>query len=225
MSNTQFVKTILVPQGAEYQAVYKGLSRVTDYKPTLVPIQMGIAPVMRSLQTLPQFPPVLVMGLCGSLNPRYRVGDVVFYENCVHPITDADPKTQACDRAFTQLLQSRLKHKSTLVNALTSDRVIHNVEEKRRLGQIYSCDVVDMEGWAVLQGLEPNVAVAMLRVISDDCEHNIPDISAAISPAGSLQIGQLAIAMLQQPRAASRLIRGSLQGLKILQEVTTALFG
>jgi len=39
----------------------------------------------------------------------------------------------------------------------------------------------------------------MLRVISDDCEHDLPDLTSALSPDGSLQPLPLAIGLLRQP--------------------------
>jgi hypothetical protein len=82
-----------------------------------------------------------------------------------------------------------------------------------------------MEGFAALEILsQAGVAVAMLRVISDNCHHNIPDLTSAISADGSLQALPLAIAMLRQPIAATRLILGAMRGLEVLQDITTFLF-
>jgi nucleoside phosphorylase len=111
------------------------------------------------------------------------------------------------------------------VKSLTSDRVIWSAAEKRYLSEQYGADVVDMEGFAVLEFLsQAGVAIAMLRVISDDCQHDIPDLNSSVSPDGALQPLSLATQMLRQPIAATRLIRGSLKGLKVLQEITTTLF-
>ena len=82
-----------------------------------------------------------------------------------------------------------------------------------------------MESATVLDSLGRQAAsVAILRVISDDCRHSLPDISSAIRPDDSLQAVPLAISFLKQPLAAIRLIRGSLQSLQVLQAVTTELF-
>jgi hypothetical protein len=111
------------------------------------------------------------------------------------------------------------------VRAFTSDRIIFSAQEKRHLGQINNADVVDMEGFAALEVLsQAGVAVAMVRVISDDSHHNIPNLTSALSPDGSLQRLPLAIAIIQQPIAATRLIRGAIHGLRSLQQVTTVLF-
>lgn len=162
------------------------------------------------------------MGLCGSLTYRYSVGDIVLYQACAY-INAAPGQLHPCSPTLTTLLQEKLKQTS-LVHALTSDRLIWSADEKRHLGQIYSADVVDMEGFAALEVLSGGVAVAMLRVVSDDCEHDLPNLTSALSSDGSLQSLPLAIGMLRQPMAATRLIRGSLRGLQVLQEVTAFLF-
>ncbi len=245
--------TILVPQGAEYQAVCRGLRGVTGSIPAILPIPVGMKPLLQYLQQcskngqfLAAKSRVLILGLCGSLSDRYGVGDIVLYQNCLY-----QGKQQQCDRSLTALLgmghgawgkqgrgaggrEQRGKfvpslntQQSTLnlVNALTSDRVISSAAEKRRLGKTLGVDVVDMEGFIALEFLNAaGVAVAMLRVVSDDCQHDIPDLTGAIDSDGSLRPLPLAMAMIRQPIAATRLIRGSLTALKVLEKVTNQFF-
>lgn len=225
------INTIFVPQGSEYKAVCRGLSRVTGQTPKIVAVPVGIKPLTKYLQqwqrqeyfTDGQQPRVVVMGLCGSLTPRYHVGDVVLYESCIY-----QQQWQLCDRTFTTELHSALKTQHpalNLVKSLTSDRVICSATEKRYLGETLGADVVDMEGFAALKFFNGmGAAVAMLRVVSDDCHHDIPDLTAAINADGSLQPLPLAWNLLRQPIAATRLIRGSLRGLKVLENVTKLLF-
>ncbi|BAY69884.1 phosphorylase [Anabaena sp. FACHB-709] len=224
------INTILVPQGSEYMAVCRGLSRVTGKTPKIIPVPVGKKPLTKYLQQLPKQeystgylqPKVLVVGLCGSLTPQDCIGNVVLYESCIY-----QEQLQICDFAFTIEIHSALKtHYPTLklVKSLTSDRVICSASEKQYLGKTLGADVVDMEGFTTLEYFNGSgVAVAMLRVVSDDCHHNIPDITAAINPDGSLQPLSLALRFLGQPIAAARLIQGSLRGLKVLEEVTKSL--
>ncbi|MBW4570920.1 MAG: phosphorylase [Tolypothrix carrinoi HA7290-LM1] len=212
---------ILVPQGAEYKAVCRGLTS----KQSVIPIPVGSQAVSRYLQTCqdklwnPQAK-VLVMGLCGSLRDRFQVGDIVLYEECVY-----ETKVQQCDREFTAELDAHLQDKVSLVKGLTSDRVICSAKEKLHFSKISGADVVDMEGFAALEFFQQaGVEVAMLRVVSDDSKHDIPDLTSAINSDGSLQPLPLAISMIRQPIAATRLIKGSLRGLKVLEEVTAFLF-
>jgi nucleoside phosphorylase len=163
---------------------------------------------------------VLMMGLCGSLRDRFQVGDVVLYDECIY-----ETKVQQCDRSFTAELYAHLQEKVSLVKGLTSDRVVCSAIEKLQLGEISKADVVDMEGFAALEFFQQaGVEVAMLRVVSDDSRHDIPDLTSAINSDGSLQPLPLAISMIRQPIAATRLIKGSLQALKVLEQVTAFLF-
>ncbi|QLE39499.1 phosphorylase [Nostoc sp. C052] len=226
MSNFLPINTILVPQGAEYKAVCRGLSGITGSIPTVVAIPVGMKPLLKYLQQGQFLAPksrVLIMGLCGSLSDRYTVGDLVLYQDCIY-----QGKQQECDRTLTTQLHSLLPTPHSplnLVNSLTSDRVISSAAEKRRLGETLSADVVDMEGFTALEFCNAaGVSVAILRVVSDDCQHNIPDLTSAINSDGSLNPFPLAMAMLRQPLAAIRLIRGSLAALKVLEEVTNLLF-
>ncbi len=232
MPNFLPLQKILVCQGAEYQAVRRGLSRASGSKPLALSIPIGIKPLTSYLQKSllseqflnhPQ-PSVLVMGLCGSLSPNYLVGDITLYQYCVDQASGTAAQL-SCDPTLTELLYSRLQNKASIVKALTSDRIVSSAAEKRHLGEISGADVVDMEGFAALKILsQAGVAVAMLRVVSDDCYHDLPNLTPALSPEGSLQPLPLAIAMLRQPIPATRLIRGSLRGLKVLEKVTTLLF-
>lgn len=226
------IAAILVPQGAEYKAVCRGLSRLTIATPLVLPIPVGPQPLTRHLERIEQAgllshqqPQVLLMGLCGSLVPHYSIGGVVLYQHCIYGSNDSNPLVQPCAPELTALLHDNLQERASLVKALTSDRVICSAAEKRHLGELYDAEVVDMEGFAALEVLShAGVAVAMLRVVSDDCHHNLPDLSSALSPDGSLQSLPLAIGLIRQPIAAVRLIRGALRGLRVLQDVTTSLF-
>ena len=221
------IDAILVPQGAEYQAICRGLSHII-HTPPVVPIPIGPEPLTRHLKKLQvghfshhQQLRILLMGLCGSLTHRYSVGDIVLYQACVY--TNAVGRLHPCDPTLTTLLQENLEQTS-LVKALTSDRLVWSADEKRHLGQIYGADVVDMEGFAALEVLSPGVSVAMIRVVSDDCQHDLPNLTSALSPDGSLQPLPLGIGMIRQPMAATRLIKGALRGLQVLQKVTALLF-
>ena len=226
-------QTILVPQGAEYKAVCRGLSRVKFLKPLVVPIPVGSKPLIQYLEQWLQMEDfltakssgILVMGLGGSLSPQLAIGDIVIYHDCVYQSSEDTPLLRFFDRELTTLLHHKLGERVTLVRGLTSDRIIVSAQEKRHLGQLYDTQVVDMEGFAAMDVLSrAGVAVAMVRVISDDSHHDLPNLNSVLSPDGSLQPLPLAIEMIRQPITATRLIRGAIHGLRVLQKVTTRLF-
>ncbi|WP_017316888.1 5'-methylthioadenosine/S-adenosylhomocysteine nucleosidase family protein [Mastigocladopsis repens] len=226
------VDAILVAQGAEYKSVYKGLNRVAVPTPPVFPIPMGLSALTKYLEKWLQAghlshhpqPRVLLMGLCGSLSPRYSVGEAVLYRSCVYR-SEENKKTSEllCHQELTEILHQKLQDRVLTGIGLTSDRLIYSGSEKLLLGQAYGADVVDMEGFAALEVLsELGIAVGMLRVISDDAHHNIPNLTHAFNN-GSLQALPLAMGLLRQPIAATRLVFGSLRGLHIIQDLTTFL--
>ena len=221
---------ILVPQGSEYKAICQGLQPLASaFLPQVWAIPMGVNAVESYLPTRDWQAKtrlnILVMGLCGSLSPQHQVGDIVLYQNCLFPYSSS-LQSQPTDPQLTDLIHNRLLDKITLVTGLTSDRLICSASEKLDLGQRYPASVVDMEGFVLLNFLrQKNLRVAIVRVVSDDANHNIPDLTGAIDSNGKLQSIPTAIAMLRQPFAATRLITGAIKGLKILQQVTTELFG
>jgi hypothetical protein len=233
LTHSSLPQTILVPQGAEYKAVCRGLSPIKPPKPLVVPIPVGSKPVTHYLERWQQTEDflttkplgILLMGLCGSLSPQLAVGDIVNYQTCAYMSNQTTALLHSCDGELTTLLHHKLGEQVSRVKGFTSDRIIVSAEEKRHLGQLYNSQVVDMEGFAALEVLSRvGVAVGMVRVVSDDADRNLPNLSSAISPEGSLQPLPLALGMMRQPIAASRLIRGAMHGLRVLQEVTTKLF-
>jgi nucleoside phosphorylase len=208
-------RLILVPQGAEFQAVRRGLEQSQPTQPTLMAIPIGIAPVSQWLAKLelPQtYSHVLVMGLCGSLSEDLAIADVVVYQTC----QGLDQQDKQCE--IIEIANAKL------VRGVTTDRVITQATEKQQLQQITGCDVVDMEGIAILQYFQPlDIPVSIVRVVSDDLGGDLPDLAGAIDPDGQLKPIPLAIKMLQQPRSAWRLIRGSMQGLRQLEKLAQSL--
>lgn len=215
------INTILVPQGAEYQAVCRGVSRFGGFQPQVIAVPLGMQALREFLDLNCQYldQRVLLMGLCGSLNQRYGVGDIVLYRDCAY-----QGNLRECERTYISDIQTQLQDQLYIVKGLTSDRLISLAVEKRSLHEKFAADVVDMEGFTALEFFQPRgVQVAMLRVVSDDSHHDIPDLTLAIAPNGSLLPLPLATALIRQPLAAIRLIRGSLQGLKVLENVAYRL--
>jgi len=125
------IQTILVPQGAEYKAVCRGLSCVSAPKPLVMAIPIGSKSLARYLErylqtghflNYPQ-PRVLLMGLCGSLSPDYAIGDIVVYQECVYESKGSTPLWQSCDSELTMLLHHKLKERASLVRAFTPSQI------------------------------------------------------------------------------------------------------
>ena len=220
---------ILVVQGAEYRAVQQGIKKTNVSAksvniPKIIPIPIGeknAEKIWENQQFFGDSKPqkVLIMGLCGSLSTQHSVGDIVLYQACIK-----NNLSLTTDEALTASIKQRLNSNIPLVTALTSDRVIHSTAEKQSLAKTCTATVVDMEGFAYLQTLQSQgVSVAMLRVVSDDINFDLPNLNHAINQDGQLQAIPMMISMLRQPIAAIRLIKGSLKGLQVLKHVTEKL--
>jgi nucleoside phosphorylase len=223
------INTIVVPQGAEYQAVCRGLAKAkVKHRIQVIAIPLGVKQMSQVLADyaaiISNSTNVLMLGLCGSLSDAYAVGDSVVVKSCV----DFDRHLIDLDAKLTAAIQRKLSKSSIeidLVAALTSDRIITQAQAKGMLAQKYAASIVEMEGSSFVRALtNQGKSVAMVRVISDDLRGDIPDLNQAIDSQGNLQTFPLAIALIKQPIAAIRLIRGSLTGLKVLEAITAKLF-
>jgi nucleoside phosphorylase len=225
LNNTDLLKTlILVPKGAEYQAITKNFPQNhQNHNWQISPTPIGcnaVGKYLQSLDHLQQYQQVIVMGLCGSLNPQLKVGDIVVYGSCMY-----QSQSLKCSPLSINTAKSPVKSliKFT-VQALTSDRPIYLAAEKQTLYKTTQADVVDMEGYVVLEFFKKlNIPVGMIRVVSDDAGYDLPNLDQAIDRDGNLKPLELAIAFTKNPIAAIRLIRGSLKSLQILSEVSLIL--
>lgn len=229
LANT--VQLVLVPQGAEYQTVSRVLKGL-PMAPLVISVPAGPAALGAFLAAWPErsrwaSATLLLMGLGGSLSPDLTVGTGLLLEKVWHHSAKPNPAIYHCDQylvtALSQHLAAAQARPYQLVDAVTCNRIITTVKEKRMLGDRYSAAVVDMESSVLLRAL-PQAQIAVLRVISDDCHHDLPDISKAIGPDGKLRSLRLARHFIRRPIAAARFIRGSLKGLKALEKTAIALF-
>ena len=220
------IQGILVPAGAEYRAVKRGLKRIRGSRPQVVVIPAGPQALQGFLAVWEgrhqlQSSGMLLMGLGGSLSPDYDVGDGVLLETVWYVGGTSEAKAYGCNPSLTTQISEQLG--IAMGNGVTCDRIITTAAEKRQLRDRYCADVVDMESAALLQAL-PRGHVAVLRIISDGCHHDLPDISTAIASDGSLQPLPLILGFLRQPLSALRFVWGSLQALKALENQTVELF-
>ncbi|MEM8672913.1 MAG: phosphorylase [Cyanobacteria bacterium P01_G01_bin.67] len=220
---TLTIDTIIVPQGAEFQAVIRGLQQCDLNTIEIISVPIGTSALQETLAgcaaKLSKAKQVLLMGLCGSLSKKYSPGDSVVIASCLNQL----------NHQVDLNLELTTKIKNVLsvdgVISLTSDHIIAQATEKRKLSQQYAASIVEMEGYDYATQLQKQgISVAMVRVVSDDLTGDIPDLGQVVDPQGNLQTIPMAFALLKQPRAAMRLIKGSLIGLKALEQATIKLF-
>jgi adenosylhomocysteine nucleosidase len=211
-----------VVRGAEESAVRRGLARAGAHASVAVHA-MNVGPVaadaaavaLLAAGTVP--PRVLVAGLCGGLSPALDVGDALFYSSIVDP----DGPAELTDAVLTARIADTVAHAQTGIRALSSSLVVVNSAEKAALARRYDVDAVDMESLAVLRRLaRAGSSVAVLRVVSDCVDDDLPDLNAAVDRDGALSGRALFAASVRRPGAA---VRMALNGSRALAALGQAL--
>jgi nucleoside phosphorylase len=215
------IERILVARGAEYTAVCRGLKKSGVKGVEVIPIPMGVAALTRYLQEVELSPkPMLLLGLSGSINPEYGLGNIVIYEECYYQDKSGKLLKKDCNSNLKTMIEAKLSTTS-VVKGLTCDRLINTAVAKAQNRGLTGADVVDMESWVMIQNFP---SVAIVRVISDNYEQSLPDLNSTLDNQGNLNPFSLALKMSQQPLASLELIRSSLKALGVLEKITTELF-
>jgi nucleoside phosphorylase len=204
------VDAILVPRGAESAAVRRGtLSGIPVF---------SCAAGEAAGRALDRFEPgalVAMMGLCGALDPSLAVGSAVVYERLAAPVTYT---FDASSERLAALLRSRL------VAGAAVPRVLGSVAAKAELFAASGAAACDMESAAFVRALEERgVRGVVIRVVSDDARHELPDLTDAYDADGALRPLALASAFVREPARSLRFVRGALAGLGELERIAARL--
>lgn len=213
--------TLLVPRGAEYKAVKRGLRRAGSAADIIaVPAGAAIEDFVKRLESRRRLGKnLLLMGLGGGLCRDWEVGRSLLLSKAWNA---ANGLYLRCDDELTQQVSAKLSGLDVGVG-VTSNRIVTIAAEKRQLGDRYQAKVVDMESFYLMQAL-PHRRIAVLRVVSDACDRDLPDISLAINSDGTLNAVRLIIGFAQKPLPAVQFIKSSLRGLRQLEEIAFSLF-
>ncbi|MEB3227136.1 MAG: hypothetical protein VKJ27_02020 [Synechocystis sp.] len=229
---------ILAPQGAEYQAIAKGLGgsqRRDKARFCLQSIPAGHDALLRCLDNLgktwtetTQPQALLVMGVTGSLNPDLGIGQPVMVTTCGEWRSGNAPAPRQSDRDLSQTITTYISRNFDasipLVKGITVTQVISQASAKQTLAQQSGADVVDMENVAILQfAQQRQIPIAILRVVSDSVDHDLPNLDNIYDLHGNLKPWTLATRFLRRPVAALRLIQGSLMACQRLTQLATIL--
>jgi hypothetical protein len=130
---------------------------------------------------------VLVIGLCGGLTAAVSGSRIVAYAKCLSteptfPPVDCSP---SITNRLTQLLSSNgiMCHR---VDGITSPRIAVTKADRLALAE-RGASVVDMETYEILAAAgRAGVPGAVLRVVSDTLDWELPDFNQALTAQGSL---------------------------------------
>jgi len=149
---------------------------------------------------------VVSFGLCGGLDPALRSGDVVIGAQVL--CGGADVRT---DESVARQLAARLAAAGERVRlgaVAGVDAPVLTRAAKARLRQATGAVAVDMEsGIAARFAADRNVPLAILRVVSDPAERDLPPLVArAVRPDGSVDLGAVTLGVILSPAQAPGLI-------------------
>jgi nucleoside phosphorylase len=215
------IDAVFVPRGAEERAVRAGLRRSV----AIYPIGIGSSSATAAAEAViasgaPRH--VLVTGLCGSLDARFRPGDILLYAS----IEDTDGVPLATDSDLSAAIQRAVPGALSGIRALSVDHIVTRATEKRALAQHRGCHAIDMESLTLLARLHrAGSSVAVLRVVSDGVDDDLPDLNAVLDVAGHLDPKALARVCLFSPLATLRLTRGAFRALRALRRSLHSMVG
>lgn len=195
--------TLLVCGGAEERAV-----RRTAAGARVIALRAGAAAASALPSDLAR--PIVLLGLCGALR-ELPLGTIVVYG-------------AACDADGSVTAESAALADAHRVRGYTAPRIVTRGVERAELARRYDADVVDMEGTHVARALAARgLRCAMVRVVSDGPQADLPPIEDAIDGSGTLQPLVLAAGFARDPAAAARFIGGVRRALRVLGEVAREL--
>jgi nucleoside phosphorylase len=130
---------------------------------------------------------IVVFGLCGGLAPSMAEGTIVAYTECLS--TEPGKPSLRCSKAVSDTLMSALMAANIScdwVVGITSARIATTPGERLNLAKSGAA-VVDMETYPIVSAaIKFGLPVAVLRVVSDSIDRELPDLNRALNDAGGL---------------------------------------
>lgn len=236
------IDAIFVPRGVEEHAVRRGLGRrgrgIAVYPTGIGPASAATAAdaavaSRSSTATAPEGAApwhVLVTGLCGALDPAFSVGDILLYSSVVDGRRSNAARAPtalaplATDSELTLRLQQKVRGAQSGIRGVTVENAVTRPNDKRSLAATSGAHAVDLESFALLSRLrEAGASVAVLRVVSDGANDELPDFGDALSAGGGLDLARLAASIVRKPLGGLRLITGGTRALRALRRAFRAI--
>ncbi|TAM79772.1 MAG: hypothetical protein EPN47_18430 [Acidobacteria bacterium] len=149
---------------------------------------------------------ILVIGLCGGLTVAMHEERIVAYMDCLSACNQ--PRLR-CSPTLTNAIAETLQTSGIpcdRVTGITSPHIASGKDEKKQLAKS-GASVVDMESYEILSAAaRAEVPAAVLRVVSDSLDAQMPDFNPALDANGGLN-GRKALGIaLRSPLKTLRLI-------------------
>jgi len=146
---------------------------------------------------------VISIGLGAALSPHLKVGDVVIAERVLH-----SGEVFRCANLWRVTLAAKVPwaHQGPIVG---SDVILESSQSKSELFQSSGALSADMESQVAARfAASRGLALAALRVISDDASHTLPPAAlVAMTPDGGIALGRVLWSLAKNPLQLGALIR------------------
>lgn len=154
---------------------------------------------------------VLVSGLAGALMPQCRSGDIVLYRHCFYSeIAPVEGSSLGCSANLTDMLSERLHARQFTVHegaGLTVPNIMCKAADKRRAGEHYRALAVDMESYQIVNAARVRgIEAAVLRIISDDAHHDLPDLNAGLDAHNGVNNFKMVMSLAAHPLLSTRFL-------------------
>jgi nucleoside phosphorylase len=160
---------------------------------------------------------VLTIGLCGGLTASLPETRVVAYTEC-KSVEGAKPLLRCSPAAvdsFTELLKRSNIHCDPVVG-ITSTRIATNPPQRLALAQLGAA-TVDMESYSILEtAASAGIPAAVLRVVSDAVDRDLPDFNLALNDDGSLDGRKALRIALASPLLTVRMLLANMRAMRQL---------
>jgi nucleoside phosphorylase len=161
---------------------------------------------------------IISSGLCGGLNTRYRLGQIITPKRVgtlsdVAGISTAVPLADFAERQGATVVET----------LLTADRIIDSQREKAQLSQF--ADAVDMESFHIVHEFSLEAApVTVIRAISDTANEDLPlDFSKVLTDTGQVRVAPLLKELMLRPTRIPHLIQFAKQSREAAKSLANFL--
>lgn len=161
---------------------------------------------------------VFVIGTCGSLNSSIGEGDIIVYSECL--TSDTNTVRAYCTTPLAEHLSRLLRAKriaSRKAVGVSTPRIATTKEEKLKLAKL-GAEVVDMESYEIIAAAnQVRLPVAVIRVVSDSLDRQIPDFNPALRDNGKLDSLKLLTVAVGSPILTAKVLAASRRALEKLK--------
>jgi nucleoside phosphorylase len=158
----------------------------------------------------------LVIGLCGGLKTSVPEGTIVSYTDCLS--TDPGTPPLTCCPDIVDMVPN-LKSAGIACDSvvgITSPRIATTREERVSLARSGAA-VVDMETYAIMDvARSAGVSTAVLRVVADSIDRDLPDFNRALNKSGGLDRRKALTIALGSPMRTAKLIAANKRAMEYL---------